>query len=290
MNKKDNAILLISCPDRQGLIAAVSEFIHSNNGNIEDADQHVDRRSNVFFMRIEWELNNFNIDRNQIEKEFLPIAEKFNMKWTLSFSKDKIKTAIFVSKYLHCLYDILYKYREGQLHLDISLIISNHSDAADIAKQFGIKYVIIEKNKENKIKQEEKEMALLKKHDIDTVILARYMQILSKKFVDNYRFKIINIHHSFLPAFVGAKPYEQAFTRGVKIIGATGHYVTEELDRGPIIEQDVTRVSHRDSVEDLKRIGEELEKFVLSRAVRWHAGKKILVYKTSEGNKTVVFD
>jgi formyltetrahydrofolate deformylase len=290
MNKKDTAILLISCPDRRGLIAAVTEFIYINNGNIENADQHVDRNSNIFFMRIEWSLDNFSIDRDKIRDEFKPIADKFNMDWRLSFNRDKIKTAIFVSKYLHCLYDILYKYRAGHFNLEIPLIISNHPDGKDIARQFGIDYKIIEKNKENKLEQEKEELRLLESYGIESIILARYMQILSKEFVDRYKFQIINIHHSFLPAFIGAKPYEQAFIRGVKIIGATSHYVTEELDRGPIIEQDVVRISHRDSVRRLRRKGEELEKVVLSRALRWHSEKKVLVYETKSGNKTVVFD
>ncbi len=290
MTKKDNAILLISCPDQRGLIAAVTEFIYINNGNIEDAEQHVDYNNNIFFMRIEWSLEGFDITRGRIKEEFSPIAQKFNMAWTLSFNKEKIRTAVFVSKHLHCLYDILYKYRAGNFNLEIPLIISNHPDGEEVAGQFGIEYRVIEKNKDNKIEQEEKELQMLDDYDIDTVILARYMQILSKKFVDKFKFKIINIHHSFLPAFIGARPYEQAFIRGVKIIGATSHYITEKIDRGPIIEQDVTRISHRDSVEELRRKGEELEKVVLSRAVRWHAQKKVLVYETPSGNKTVVFD
>jgi formyltetrahydrofolate deformylase len=285
-----HAILLISCPDRRGLIAAVTDFIYRNNGNIEHADQHVDKDKGIFFMRIEWSLEGFNIKREEIYGEFKNIADYYKMDWKLYFSDEKPKLAIFVSKKLHCLYDLLYRYKEGQLNAQIPLIISNHPDAESLAEAFGIEFMEFRITKENKSEQEKKEIEVLKDRGIEVVILARYMQILTDQFVDNFPRNIINIHHSFLPAFVGAKPYEQAYRRGVKIIGATSHYVVEKLDAGPIIEQDVVRVSHRSSISDLRRMGEDLEKVVLGRAVRWHLDRKVLVYGTEDGAKTVVFD
>lgn len=287
---KPNAILLISCPDRRGLIAAVTDFIFRNNGNIEDVDQHVDSDLGIFFMRLRWSLDGFSIPREDIPAEFGRLAEGFDMNWQIHFTDNVPKVAIFVSKYLHCLYDILYKYSDGQLNAEIPLVISNHPDAKELVESFGIEYAVIPKTKENKAAQEKEELRLLAEKGIELVVLARYMQILTHDFVKEYPCRIINIHHSFLPAFVGAKPYEQAFGRGVKIIGATSHYVTEELDAGPIIEQDVTRISHRDSVEDLRRKGEDLEKIVLKRALTWHLDRKILVYATRSGSKTVIFD
>jgi len=286
----ENAILLISCPDQRGLIAAVTDFIFKNNGNIEQADQHVDHDAGIFFMRIEWSLTDFSISREEIGAEFDKIAVKYSMDRELYFTGYRPKIALFVSKELHCLYDLLFRYKEGRIKAEIPLIISNHSAAADIAENFGIKFFEIRKNKENKEEQEKKELEILRKNNIDTVVLARYMQILTGQFIESYRNRIINIHHSFLPAFAGANPYEQAYRRGVKIIGATSHYVTEELDAGPIIEQDVVRITHRDSVEDLKRKGEDLEKVVLSRAVNLHLQRRILVYATDGGEKTVVFN
>jgi len=282
----NHAILLISCKDQKGITAAVTNFIFHNQGNIVHADQHIDEQSNTFFMRIEWSLDAFKLKREDIEPAFLVIARSFEMVWKLSFSDQKARVAIFVSKHLHCLYDLLYRHKTGQLSCDIALLLSNHPDARGVAEDFGIKFAEFVIVPGNKIEQEHKQMDLLQREKIDLVILARYHQILSKQFVDRFSSQIINIHHSFLPAFAGSNPYLQAYQKGVKVIGATSHYVTEGLDDGPIIAQDTVGVSHRDSLDDLKRKGEDLEKVVLSRAVRWHLERKILCY----GNKTVVFD
>ena len=282
----ENAILLVSCPDRKGIVAAITNFIYQNNGNIEHADQHIDSQTNTFFMRIEWSLKDFNVPQEKIAEEFASIAEKFSMNWKLYFSFEIPRMAIFVSQKLHCLYDLLYRYQSNQFRCKIPLVISNYPYAQKLVSHFGINFFEFPINKENRLKQEEKEIALLKKENIELIVLARYDRILSEQFVNEFPNQIINIHHSFLPAFVGKNPYKQAYERGVKIIGATSHYVTKELDAGPIIEQDVVRVTHRDSLEDLKRKGEDLEKIVLSRAVRWHLERKILVYN----NKTVIFD
>ena len=282
----ENAILLISCPDRKGIVATVTNFIYQNNGNIEHADQHIDFQTNTFFMRIEWSLKDFDIPQDKIAEEFTPIAEKFSMNWKLYFSSQIPRMAIFVSRHLHCLYDLLYRYQSNQFRCKIPLVISNYPYAQKLVSHFGINFFEFHIDKENRLKQEEEEIALLKKENIELVVLARYDRILSEQFVNEFPNQIINIHHSFLPAFVGKNPYRQAYERGVKIIGATSHYVTKELDAGPIIEQDVVRVTHRDSLEDLKRKGEDLEKIVLSRAVKWHLERKILVYN----NKTVIFD
>ncbi|UCG35347.1 MAG: formyltetrahydrofolate deformylase [Candidatus Omnitrophota bacterium] len=282
----DNAILLISCPDRKGITATITNFIFHNNGNIEHADQHIDFQTNTFFMRIEWSLKDFTIPRENIRKKFNAIAEEFKMDYALYFSAQTPRVAIFTSRLTHCLYDLLLRYKEGQFKYSIPLIISNHPTASEIANSFGINFHEIPKTKENKREVENKEIELLKKENIDLIVLARYGQIFTGEFVKEFPNRIINIHHSFLPAFVGKSPYEQAYSRGVKIIGATSHYVTEELDAGPIIEQDTVRVSHRDSLADLKIKGQDLEKIVLSRAVRWHLEHKILTYH----NKTVVFD
>jgi len=282
----ENAILLISCPDKKGIVATVTNFIYENNGNIEHADQHIDFESNTFFMRIEWSLKDFRISKEEIASHFTPIAERFSMQWRLYFSLQVPRVAIFVSQHLHCLYDLLYRYRSNQFRCEIPFVISNYSNAKKIVQDFGIKFFEFPVEKENRISQEGKEIELLKKENIELIILARYNRILSEQFVNQFPNQIINIHHSFLPAFVGKAPYRKAYQRGVKIIGATSHYVTPELDAGPIIEQDVIRVTHRDSLKDLKRKGEDLEKVVLSRAVRWHLERKILVYN----NKTVIFD
>lgn len=282
----NHAILLISCPDRKGITASVTNFIFQNNGNIVHADQHIDDQSNTFFMRIEWILDDFSIPQEKIEEAFGSIAKKFEMVWKLSFQNQKIRACIFVSKQPHCAYDLLYRHKSGQLACDIPLVISNHRDAENLAENFGIKFLEFPITQTNKENQEKKQMELLSKEKIDLIILARYHQILSPAFVKAFPNKIINIHHSFLPAFAGKNPYLQAYEKGVKIIGATSHYVTEELDGGPIIEQDTARISHRNSLEDLVRHGEDLERVVLSRAVRWHLERKILCY----GNKTVVFD
>lgn len=282
----NRAILLISCPDQKGITAQVSTFIYKNNGNIEHADQHIDSQTNTFFMRIEWALDNFGIKRENISKEFSVLAKKFNMQYSLGLSEDIPRVAIFTSRSLHCLHDLLLRHTEGQLRCKIPLVISNHPDAKETVKDFGIKFFELPVTKQNKIKVEAKTTELLIKEKIDLIVLARYGQILTKNFLNKFPNRIINIHHSFLPAFVGENPYGQAYRRGVKIIGATSHYVTEELDAGPIIEQDTVRINHRDTISDLKVKGQDLEKIVLSRAVRWHLEKKILVYN----NKTVVFD
>ena len=282
----ETATLLISCPDRKGILAEVTGFIAENNGNIVHADQHIDFQKSIFFMRIEWELEGFRLPKSEIENAFRPIAEKFRMDYQLHFSSEVQNVAIFVSRYDHCLYDLLYRFKAGELPGNLKLVISNHTDLKPVVEMFGVPFYHFPKTKENKLSVEEKEIELLKREEIDLIVLARYMQILSDKFVGRFRNRIINIHHSFLPAFVGAKPYHRAYERGVKIIGATSHYVTEELDQGPIIEQDVVRVSHRDSVEDMIRKGRDLEKVVLSRAVKWHLENKILVYD----NKTVIFE
>ena len=282
----NHAVLLISSPDRRGITATVTNFIYENNGNIVHADQHIDEQSNTFFMRIEWSLDGFKLDRKGIGNKFRPIAEKFQMSWDLSFSDQRPRVVIFVSKHLHCLHDLLYRHADGQLNCEIPMIISNHPDARPVADHYGIAFHEIPITQKNKHGQEKKELELLKKGAVDLVILARYHQIFTEHFVAAFQNRIVNIHHSFLPAFAGKNPYLQAFKKGVKIIGATSHFVTPALDEGPIIEQDTVRVSHRDSLDDLVRKGEDLEKVVLSRAVRLALEKKILNY----GNKTVIFD
>jgi len=283
---KNTAILLISCPDRKGLVASISDFVFRHNGNILHADEHADEGSNLFLMRVEFDPIDFDINLADFAKHFSPIAEKFAMQWRLARSNVRQKMAILVSKYDHCLVDLLYRHKSGELACDIPLVISNHPDNGPIAEFYRIPFFVVPVTKDNKNEGEQKILALLKQHDLDFMVLARYMQILSNQFVNEYPHRIINIHHSFLPAFVGAKPYHQAFTRGVKLIGATSHYVTDVLDDGPIIEQDVVRISHRDSLDDLLQKGRDLEKVVLSRAVRWHIENRVLLY----GNKTVVFD
>jgi formyltetrahydrofolate deformylase len=282
----NSAILLISCPDQKGITAQVSSFISKNNGNIEHADQHIDNQTNTFFMRIEWSLRNFSIPKESITKEFSALAKKFNMHYSLSFSESIPRVAVFASRSLHCLHDLLLRHAEGQLRCKIVLVISNHSDAKKIVNDFGAKFFEFPVTRKTKSQVEAKTADLLIREKVDLLILARYAQILTKKFLDKFPNRIINIHHSFLPAFIGENPYGQAYRRGVKIIGATSHYVTEELDAGPIIEQDTVRINHRDTIADLKIKGQDLEKIVLSRAVRWHLERKILIYN----NKTVVFD
>jgi formyltetrahydrofolate deformylase len=285
--KRNTAILLIHCPDRQGILATVTEFLNRNNGNIIYLDQHVDREERIFYMRVEWELDGFTIPREKIGEYFNTlIAVKLQMTWKLFFSEENQRMALFVSKMPHCLFDILSRYTAGEWDTEIPVIISNHEKLEPVAKRFGIGFHYFPVTEENKAVQEAGEIELLKQHRIDFIVLARYMQILSKEFVDHFPNRIINIHHSFLPAFAGAKPYQAAHERGVKIIGATSHYVTSDLDGGPIIEQDVTRCSHVDTVENLVRKGRDLEKIVLSHAVYKHLQHKILVY----GNRTVVFN
>ena len=283
---KNSAILLLSCPDQKGLVAAISNFVFRHNGNILHADEHADEASSLFLMRVEFDPSAFDIDLADFATHFSPIAQKFQMNWRLTQSSYRPKMAILVSKYDHCLVDLLYRQKSGELPCEIPIIISNHPDNQPIADFYRIPYVTVPVPKDNKREAEQKILALLKQHDPDFIVLARYMQILSNQFVNEYPHRIINIHHSFLPAFIGAKPYHQAFARGVKLIGATSHYVTEVLDDGPIIEQDVVRISHRDSLDDLLQKGRDLEKVVLSRGVRWHIENRVLLY----GNKTVVFD
>jgi formyltetrahydrofolate deformylase len=282
---KNSAILLISCPDRKGEVATIADFVFRHNGNILHADEHADEESGLFLMRVEFDPRDFDIDLADFGKYFSPVAEAYNMKWRLAQSSVRQRMIILVSKYDHCLVDLLYRHKSGELACDIPLIISNHADNQAIAEFYEIPYAIVPVTKDNKSQAEAKIQALIDEQKPDFMVLARYMQILSNEFVNRYPQRIINIHHSFLPAFVGARPYHQAFERGVKLIGATSHYVTEVLDDGPIIEQDVVRVSHRDTVEDLIRKGRDLEKVVLSRAVRWHVENRVLLY----GNKTVVF-
>ena len=280
------AKLLLHCPDKPGILAEVTDFITVNKGNIIYLDQYVDHVENIFFMRIEWELKDFLVPQEKIEDYFRTLyGQKYEMDFRLYFSDVKPRMAIFVSKLSHCLFDMLARYTAGEWNVEIPLIISNHPDLQHVAERFGIPFYLFPITKETKEEQERKEMELLAKHKITFIVLARYMQVISEQMINAYPNKIINIHHSFLPAFVGAKPYHAAFQRGVKIIGATSHYVTTELDAGPIIEQDVVRITHKDAIEDLVNIGKDLEKIVLSRAVQKHIERKVLAYK----NKTVIF-
>ena len=292
------ATLLITCRDQKGLVAAVSDFLYRHNGNIIHADQHTDpailpeegprtgQEEGVFVQRVEWELADFDIPRDGIAAAFHPIAGRFEMTWRLHFSDAVPRVAVFVSRLAHCMYDLLARRRMGEYRAEIPLVISNHDDLASVAQDFGCAFHFLPMTPETKAGQEERALALLEEQRIDLIVLARYMQVLTGDFIRRYENRIINIHHSFLPAFAGARPYHQAHERGVKIIGATAHYVTEALDQGPIIEQDVARVSHRDSVTDLVRKGRDLEKVVLARAVDLHLRNRVVVY----GNKTVVFD
>lgn len=290
---KNTATLLITCPDTKGIVAAIADFLYQHNANILHADQHQDAENNLFLMRVEWDASNlssgesnFNLDEAQFGQAFAPIATKFSMTWQLKLSQHKTRVAIMVSQYDHCLADLLQRYKGGELDCEIPLVISNHQITADLVKFYGIDYHYLPVTKETKAEVEAAQFKLFEQYKIDLIVLARYMQILSPNFVSRYPQRIINIHHSFLPAFIGAKPYHRAFERGVKLIGATGHYVTEVLDEGPIIEQDLARISHRDQVEDLIQKGRDLERIVLSKAVRWHIENRILLY----ANKTVIFD
>ncbi len=282
----NHAILLLSAPDQKGITAAVTDFVFGRGGNIVDADQHADKDANVFFMRVKWELGGFNVSRDHIAEEFRPIADRFQMNWELYFDDQPPKVAVFVSKHLHCLHDLMYRHQQGQLPCSMELVISNHEDAEALAHQAGVEFVHSCVSPETKAAEEARQIGMLKAKGVDLVVLARYHQILSPDFIREFPNRIINIHHSFLPAFVGASPYAQAYTKGVKIIGATSHYVTEALDQGPIIEQDTARVNHKYAVEDLIRVGQDLERIVFFRAIRWHLERKVLVY----GNKTVVFE
>ena len=283
---KTSAVLLLSCPDRKGVVAAIAGFIFQHGGSILHADEHGDFASNTFLMRVEFDPADLDLPLSGFSFEFGQIADQFNMQWRLALSDMRQRMAILVSKYDHCLVDLLYRHQSGELACDIPCIISNHPDSRSLAEFYRVPFFEVPVEKGSKRNAERQVISILEQHAVNFVVLARYMQILSSDFVNAYQQKIINIHHSFLPAFIGAKPYHQAFARGVKLIGATSHYVTEVLDDGPIIEQDVVRISHRDSVEDLIQKGRDLEKVVLSRAVRWHVENRILVY----GNKTVVFE
>lgn len=284
---RNTAILLMHCPDQQGIVAAVTDFLYHNNGNILNLDQHVDQDIRHFFMRVEWELNGFAIPEHKIDEFFgTLIGNKFGMQWQLHLSGKKPRMAVFVSKMSHCLYDILQRYMSGEWSVEIPVIIGNHQSLQYIAERFDIPFRCFEITQKNKAEQEAAIIALLREMDVDFIVLARYMQILSNDFVQEFPNRIINIHHSFLPAFKGARPYHSAYERGVKIIGATGHYVTADLDEGPIIAQNVTHVSHRDSIEDMVRKGKDLEKVVLSEAIWLELQHKVLPY----GNKTVIFD
>jgi formyltetrahydrofolate deformylase len=288
---KNSAVLLVSCADQRGLTAAIADFIFRANGNILHADEHQDCERNQFLMRVEWDLNGFAIDMRDFGGLFQPIADRFGMKWRVALSAARPKVAVFVSKYDHCLADLLYRHSAGELACEIPLIVcnhgSNHADAQRWADFYKIPLHMIPITKENKGEAERQQIELLRRYKIDLVVLARYMQILSGDFLREYPpSQIINIHHSFLPAFTGGNPHRRAFDRGVKLIGATAHYVTEILDEGAIIEQGVVRISHRDTLEDLIQKGRDLEKVVLSRAVRWHIESRVLLYD----NKTVIFD
>ncbi len=283
---KNTAILLIDCPDRKGIVATVAGFLYSHGANILHADQHQDSGLQLFFMRVEWSLDGFGLPPDRFADEFRSIAEEFRMRWRLEYSSQPSSVAIFVSRQHHCLLDLLHRHHNSELPCRIPAIVSNHADAARLAGFYGIPFHHIPVDASNKGEAESRQLTLLEENRVDLVVLARYMQILSPEFVARYASRIINVHHSFLPAFSGAKPYHAAFRRGVKLIGATSHYVTEDLDEGPIIEQDVARVSHRYELEDFIEKGRDLERMVLSRAVRWHLEHRILCY----ANKTVVFD
>lgn len=288
--KASTAVLLMHCPDRPGIIAILTEFINANGGNILYLDQYVDRENGVFYMRVQWDLEGFAIPAEKIREFFDTLyAQRFEVTYRLYFSDRPERMAIFVSKMSHCLYDLLARYTAGEWkewNVEIPVIVSNHPDLKYVADQFNIPFEIFPVNRDNKAEMEAREFELLERHRIDFIVLARYMQVLSEEFIKRYPRKVINIHHSFLPAFVGSKPYHAAYQRGVKLIGATSHYVTADLDAGPIIEQDIVRITHKDTVNDLVKKGRDLEKIVLSRAVEKHLQHKILTY----GNKTVVFN
>jgi formyltetrahydrofolate deformylase len=282
--KPASAVLLITCPDQKGLVATVSGELYRFGANIIHADQHQDHEEGLFFMRVEWSLDGFDLIGFRIA--FEAIAVRFGMDWQLKVSTQRPRVAIFVSQHLHCLADLLHRHQIGEFACDIPLIISNHTDGGALARFYQMDFQFIEASAENRATAEQRQLALLEEANVDLIVLARYMQILTPEFVSQYPFAIINVHHSFLPAFIGARPYHAAFRRGVKLIGATSHYVTAELDDGPIIEQDVARISHRDQVQDLIARGRDLERLVLSRAVRWHLDRRIVSYH----NKTVIFD
>ena len=280
------AILLLSCPDRVGLVARIAHFIYERGGNILDLDEHVDVEEHHFFLRVSWSLERFTIPASDLEEAFAPLAREFGASWNIRLSGKKSRTAIFVSKYDHCLREILWRHSLGEFDIDIPLIVSNHPDLAPMAERYSIPFHVVPVTAESKQGAELQQIELCEANGIDTIVLARYMQVLSSQFTERYPGRIINIHHSFLPAFIGGNPYRQAYQRGVKIIGATSHYVTDELDEGQIIEQDIIRISHKDTLDDLVRKGRDLERLVLVRALRLHSEHRILV----NGRKTVIFD
>lgn len=288
MNKPSDvrAVLLLSCPDRPGLVSTVSRFIAENRGNIVYADQHTDFEKGIFIQRVEWQLRGFAVPRERVAGAFAPIARRFRMDWRLHFTDQRPRVAVMATRQAHCLYDLLARWRMGEFAAEIVSVISNHDDLRPVADAFGVPFHAAPVAGGKKAPQEKKVLDLLRRDGVDLVVLARYMQVLSPKFINAYKGRVINIHHSFLPAFAGARPYQQAYARGVKVIGATAHYATADLDQGPIIAQDIIRVSHRDTVENLMLKGRDLEKIVLARAVKAHLARKVLVY----GNKTVVFD
>lgn len=280
------AILTLSCPDKPGLVSRVSGFIHQHNGNILSLNEFVDIDTKTFFLRVAWDLDNFSFLGEGISKAFSELLHDLNAEWDIHFSDQKIRTAIFVSKYDHCLRDILYRYTMGEFQIEIPVIISNHDDLRKIADRYNIPYYWVNMSPETKIESEKKQLELMNEYNIHSIILARYMQVLSPGFVSSYPKRIINIHHSFLPAFIGGNPYRQAYDRGVKIIGATSHIVTDKLDEGPILVQETSHISHRDRVDDLIRKGRDLERLVLSKAIKLYAEHRVLI----SGTKTVVFD
>ena len=286
MSNQSHAILLICCPDQRGLVAQIAQFIFQYGGNIVHSDHHTDQESGQFLMRLEWDTTGFQIGRDEFAAAFLPLARKLNLTWEIHYRDQLDRVALFVSKQSHCLYDLLWRGAEGELPCKIALVISNHPDLGSAVEKFDIPFHVFPITAASKLAQEQAEIALLREQRVDLCVLARYMQVLSPAMVEAFPHHIINIHHSFLPAFVGAKPYHQAFERGVKLIGATSHYATAELDQGPIIEQDVARSSHRDTVEDMVRKGRDLERVVLARAVRLHLERRVIPY----GHKTVIFD
>ena len=280
------AVLLVDCPDAKGIVASISGFLYSHGANILSSDQHQDNQAGLFFMRVAFDLADFTIELRNFAHEFQPIADRFQMHWRIEDSARLARVAIFVSRYQHCLVDLLHRHQIGELPCEIATIIGNHADAKSLAEFYRVPFHHVPVDAAHKAEAEATQIELLDRSQVDLIVLARYMQVLSPQFVARYPLRIINVHHSFLPAFSGARPYHAAFERGVKLIGATSHYVTDELDAGPIIEQDVARISHRDQVEHLIAKGRDLEKAVLARAVRWHLGHRILFYR----NKTVVFD
>jgi formyltetrahydrofolate deformylase len=280
------ATLLVACPDRRGIVAALAQVLYGHGANILDSDQHTDVALGMFFQRLRFDLADLQTDHATLERAIAEVSGRFSMRYRMLYAKRPKRIAIFVSRYDHCLYDLLLRHRGGELPCEIAVVVSNHPELERVAREFGVRFEQFPITPETKDAQEKRELELLESERVDLVVLARYMQILGEGIVSRFENAVINIHHSFLPAFVGQKPYHQAHERGVKLIGATAHYATKTLDEGPIIEQDVARASHKDSIEDLVRKGRDLEKVVLARAVRWHLDDRILVY----GNKTVVFD